>query len=283
MSIERFEQIITLPSGQELFFQIWQPQEHTNSLIISHGLGEHSDCYNNLATQLCKSLNWSIIAWDLQGHGRSSGKRGFVLQFENYLEDFAYFMNFLQKNDFLKQPPALLGHSLGGLITLRYYLEDKPKIKGICLNAPALGLSITPSPIKEKIAKIANSYFPHLTLDSGLKKEDTIQDKDLIELYYRDPLRHTRISPRLFTGMVESFKIAKNFAHEIKAPLLMQLAGQDKVVSTDASLNFFKSLKSLKEGEKKCYLYNESYHDILNDVEKEKAITDLKAFLNELK
>jgi alpha-beta hydrolase superfamily lysophospholipase len=77
--------------------------------------------------------------------------------------------------------------------------------------------------------------------------------------------------------MVESFPLVYDHAPEIKIPVLMQLVGEDRLVSTQAARELFDRLPNKKN---QIILYSESFHEIFNDLDREKAIADLKKFLN---
>lgn len=59
----------------------------------------------------------------------------------------------------------------------------------------------------------------------------------------------------------------------------MQISGKDKLVAPQASLDFYKDLT----GKKKLKLYEESFHEIYNDINKQEGIDDLANFLGEYK
>ena len=72
----------------ELFLQSWvkKGSGQRGLFFITHGISEHSDCYHKLATAMAEK-DWTVFSWDLQGHGRSSGKRGFVPDFAHFARD----------------------------------------------------------------------------------------------------------------------------------------------------------------------------------------------------
>ena len=111
-------------------------------IIITHGLGEHSECYQRLVEGLA-SLNMNIHGWDLRGHGRSEGKRGVIYDFLNFCEDLKIFLKYIQDQHPIS-PIFLLGHSMGGLICNRTLLSlDQPlKIDGLILSSPLCALAI---------------------------------------------------------------------------------------------------------------------------------------------
>ena len=120
--MERLEGSILSFDETELFYQVWKPDgEGRGQIIITHGMGEHSDSYHQLATDLVQD-QWTVYAWDLRGHGRSEGKRGYVNQFTDLIKDFdAFLRNFKSQNQARKNN-FLFGHSMGGLITLLLFV-----------------------------------------------------------------------------------------------------------------------------------------------------------------
>ena len=116
----RFEGSIEGYRGIELFTQSWRSEHHKGTLIVTHGMAEHSDCYNEFA-QYCNEKGWDVFAWDLRGHGRSEGQRGYVDSFDCFEKDLRKVIEFVktEKNG----PYVLFGHSLGGLITIKNLIK----------------------------------------------------------------------------------------------------------------------------------------------------------------
>ena len=56
------------------------------------------------------------------------------------------------------------------------------------------------------------------------------RDPEIQEEHRTDPLRHNRMSPPLFFGMVEGGELLMARAAEIRTPILMLLGGQDTVI-----------------------------------------------------
>lgn len=272
---QRFEGQFDGHDQTELFFQTWTPDNVRGVMILTHGLAEHSECYHPLAKALCDD-GWLVYAWDLRGHGRSEGKRGFVRHLSYYVDDLECFYQLIRK----KHPDvnlAFFGHSMGGLVTLRYLQSKKPNYSALALSSPALGLSVAVPKIKEALAHVAVRWMPTLTMYNEIKYEDLSRDEDMLKSYRADALRHDKISPGLFLSMVESFPLALENAGEIKAPVILQLAGDDRLVSTQAAREFFERLPNKKN---QMIVYPESLHEVFNDLDRDKAVADLKKFLN---
>lgn len=275
--MERLEGTFFSFDGLEIFYQLWQAVGAHSNIIITHGLAEHSECYNELAEELVKD-GINVFAWDLRGHGRSEGKRGVVNQFTDYVDDLEFFINHLKENDFNDvRNFSLLGHSLGGLITLRTLVEKGHLgAESAVLSSPALGIKMEVPAIKKKSAYLLANIAPKFTMRAEIIYKNLHTDAEKLKSYKADPLRHDKISARLFLGMLDSMKIVKDKCHEIYLPILFQLSGKDKVVDTDTSEVLFKYIGSKN---KKIYIYPESLHEIYNDFEKDRVIEDLKLFL----
>src|SRR5437763_8578589 len=58
-----------------LFYRTWQPATDARAaVLITHGLGDHSGRYTDLAESLVAEGN-AVYALDQRGHGRSAGPR----------------------------------------------------------------------------------------------------------------------------------------------------------------------------------------------------------------
>jgi len=272
---QRFEGQFKGSDQTELFFQTWTPDKVRGVILITHGLAEHSECYHSLAKILADD-GWQVYAWDMRGHGRSEGKRGFVKHLSYYIDDLEIFYSLVAKQAG-DHNIVMFGHSMGGLVTLRYLQCKRVKYSALVLSSPALGLSIQVPKLKEALAKVAVKWLPTLTMYNEIKYEDLTRDEEMRKSYRADNLRHDKISPGLFLSMVESFPLALQNAGEIQNPVLMQIAGEDKLVSIDAARELFDRLPNKKN---QLVLYPESYHEAYNDLDRERAIADLKKFIN---
>lgn len=273
--IQRFEGQFNGPDHTELFFQTWTPDKIRGTIILTHGLAEHSESYHHLARILAED-GWEVFGWDMRGHGRSEGKRGFVRHIAYFVDDLEAFHKVVRGRAKSKDI-VFFGHSLGGLVTLRYLQTKSAKPACLVLSSPAVGISAQVPKIKEMLAHVALKWMPTLTMYNEIKYEDLTRSEDMRKAQTQDPLRHDKISPGLFLSMVEGFPLALEHAPELEMPVLMQLSGEDKIVSTEASRALFERLPNKKN---QLIIYPESYHEIYNDLDRDLVISDLKKFLN---
>lgn len=258
------------------YIHIEAPQNRAN-IVLTHGQSEHSGPYHRLFSAL-EELPVSIYTWDLRGHGRSQGQRGYVLNFDEYLNDMKSYIDYLSAaHDLFSKPVILIGHSMGGLIQEKTLLQNMGwSITAQVLSGPWLGLSVEVPLIKDLGAIAIHKVFPRLTLSNSLNYFDLTSDLQVIEEFKKDPLRHSKISAGAYLGGQTVSLEVKAAAHEIKIPTLMQISSKDPIVSSPACREFFKNLGS---SDKSLIEYPDFGHEIYNEVKRAEVFADLKAFL----
>jgi alpha-beta hydrolase superfamily lysophospholipase len=89
---------------------------HESLVIVTHGIAENSLSYHSLA-QIFNDHGYSVLLYDLRGHGRSPGLRGHIGSFKTFLNDLH---RLVEKYRPHFQKIILLGHSLGAGIVNSY-------------------------------------------------------------------------------------------------------------------------------------------------------------------
>jgi alpha-beta hydrolase superfamily lysophospholipase len=269
-------------AGGELFFQSWTSKRAHTTLVLTHGIAEHSDAYARTAQALVP-MGYDIYAMDLRGHGRSEGRRGYIDDFHRFSRDLEKFVAYLHSPQHgplrnSKRPLVMMGHSMGALITLRLLVEWGPATPAhaCVLSSPAMGISMPVPALKELAAKALLKWLPQVTLPNDIKYEHLTHDDSLWRKYPSDPLRHDKISPAMYFGMLDAMEAVRVGAGRIQLPILMQLAGDERIVSRPDSEALYARLGS---PQKELRIYEKSYHEIYNDFERESAFADLHQFL----
>jgi acylglycerol lipase len=247
--------------GVEIFFQSWGVKKPKGVVVIAHGLGEHSGRYSNIIEKL-RGKGISFYALDHRGHGRSGGKRGHVMSFMEYVYDLKLLIDFV-KMDNKKLPLILLGHSMGGVISIKYALAYPEDVSGLILSSAGLVTVLEVPRWKESLGRFFSRNIPGLTMPSGLPPEFISRDAAVVEAYKNDPLVHDKVSTRWFTEFTNASKECLSRASELDMPLLLFHGIDDKLVDYRGTERVYEAAASK---DKTLYLFEGLYHEAMNEL-----------------
>ncbi len=247
-------------------------------VAIVHGLGEHSGRYGALASALVER-RFTVVSLDLPGHGEAPGPRGDAPSWK-FLRDLCVPAMFTVTRGMPGQPPdlpmVLLGHSLGAVLALDYALAHPKAILGLVLSGPAIK-SAPPPAWKVMLARVAVAVAPHIGFDNGLDASGISRDPEVLERREEDPLVHGKITPRVYFGFEEARLRVIAEARRLQVPTLILQGASDRVVNPQGSLE----VNGLApHGMVRLITYRDGYHEVFNDLDREKAIQDLVGWLD---
>ena len=268
------------PSGRRLYCRTWAPVSMDGAaILIVHGFGEHSGRYEVIARWLAERGR-CVYAYDQMGHGRSSGARGHVTQFEDYLDDLEFMLRRVSSSP-TEPLPILVGHSLGGLIAATLACERAPAISRLVLSGPALALGGDVSRIRVAAARLLCRFIPRFSMEAGLDPDALSRDPEVVRGYREDPWVHGRMSASLAMGMMERQGTTSTSAGEVSVPTLLMHGESDALCSVDRSRVFFEGLSADMASRSEIRVYPGLRHEIFNEPEQEEIFQHLFSWLKE--
>ena len=119
-------------------------------LVLVHGGGAHAHWWDHIAPLL--ALDRRVLALDLSGHG-DSGRR------DTYtLDAWATEVLAVAADAGLTEPPTVIGHSMGGLVTLRLASLFGARLAGaVVIDSPVRNRDLTP---EEMAARERRAFGP---------------------------------------------------------------------------------------------------------------------------
>jgi len=265
--------------GTRIFYRRWVPQKARFQLVVSHGLGEHSGRYGHVVDAL-GPLGASFWILDHRGHGDSQGKRGHVNDFNDYVGDLKRLVSMAAADGGADFPTLLLGHSMGGLIALSFARQYPRDMDGLIISSPLLGVNPLPSLLLRAMARLLSIVWPSLSLGNKLDPALISHDADQVAAYMQDERVHAAISARWFVQCLAEIHRTGNAASGIRTPVLMQIAGDDRLVDPKASLAYY---AAMTVSDKTLCHYETLYHEVYNETppEREQVLDDLRDWISE--
>ncbi len=258
-----------------LFEQTWKAENAKGVVLITHGIAEHSGRYDHVAQALV-SGGYTVIGFDLRGHGKSSGKRNYINSFQDYLNDLQDVL-VRAKGTYPDLPLFLFGHSMGGGILALYTIERKPEVSGILLSAASVKVSDEISPLLQKLSGIISAILPKLPVVK-LESKDISKDPNVVKAYDTDPLNYRGgVLARTGSELLKSTKKISAQAAAISLPILIMHGTSDKLADVSGSKMLFEKVSSK---DKTLKLYDGLYHEILNEPEQDQVKSDMLSWLN---
>lgn len=264
--------------GHRIFWTSWGMTEvgpEAPVVVLVHGYGEHIGRYDHVARFL-NAGGLGVIGIDLRGHGQSEGARGLVYRYDEYLVDVAAAFDVASRQH-PGGPRVLLGHSNGGLISVRYTLcESGQRPEYLVVSGPLLGLSIEVPGWKAALGRGLSRLRPETALPNDIEARLLSHDADIVARYGTDPLVHHVATARYFTEMQAAIEDVFQRAHTLTLPVLMMVGGEDQVVDPAGVRRLFHAVGA---EDKQHIEYEGFYHEIFNETERARVLGDLQTWL----
>jgi alpha-beta hydrolase superfamily lysophospholipase len=216
---------------------------------------------------------FAVTALDLRGRGLSDGERFYIDSIDDYVSDLSLTIDFA-KAMHPDLPIYLLGHSAGGVTSVTYALDHQDKLDGLICESFAFRV-FAPN-FALKLLEGASHFVPHAHV-LKLKMEDFSRDPEWVAQLLADPLTLDEVQP---VSTVAAFaRAGERFDREfarIAIPVLILHGTADKATRPDGSKQFFEEAGS---ADKTLKLYEGHYHDLLNDLDREKVMDDIVAWI----
>ncbi|XP_059966349.1 monoglyceride lipase isoform X1 [Mesoplodon densirostris] len=269
--------------GQYLFCRYWKPSGTPRALVfVSHGAGEHCGRYDELARMLV-GLELLVFAHDHVGHGQSEGERMVVSDFQVFIRDVLQHVDVVQK-DHPGLPIFLLGHSMGGAISILTAVERPGHFSGMVLISPLVLanpesattfkdhsrssehllkmasksiISCIPLPFRVLAAKVLNLVLPNASL-GRIDSSTLSRNKTEVDIYNTDPLI-CRAGLKVCFGiqLLNAVSRVERALPKLTLPFLLLQGSADRLCDSRGA---YLLMESAKSQDKTLKIYEGAYH-----------------------
>lgn len=261
--------------GTVLPVRSWLPQGGAVRAVVValHGFNDYSNAFASPGSYLSRH-GIACYAYDQRGFGRSPG-RGLWAGVEAYTSDLSTFAQEIRKLH-PSVPLFVLGESMGGAVTIVAMSgNNTPPVDGVILVAPAVWGRDTMPWYQRWMLAVAAHTVPWFELTGkglGVVPSD---NSEMLRGVGRDPLviKATRIDA--LYGLTNLMDEALSRVDKLFLPTLVQYGKNDQVIPKEPT---FLMLDKAPKTTRKAF-YMQGYHMLLRDLQGEKPLTDIVAWV----
>ena len=246
-----------------IYTHTWEIEGGRGGVVVVHGYGEHIGRYEHVADALVRH-GAVVHGVDHIGHGKSTGERVLVPDFEHVVDDFHELATRVRDP---RLPTVLIGHSMGGMIAARYAQRYGHELAALVLSGPVLGRWDAAAGL------LAQDEIPDTPIDP-----DTLsRDPGVGKAYVDDPLVwHGRFRRTTLEAFVTCFDRIRADGPLGALPTFWVHGEDDQLVPIDATREGIDALRGVVFEEK---VYPGARHEIFNETNKDEVLADVTAFV----
>ena len=261
--------------NDNLYYQSWLLDGTPSAvLVIVHGMAEHCGRYTNIINHFVPG-GFAVYGFDLCGHGRSDGMRGYVERFADYLSDLKAFMDIVRH----KHADArifIMGHSMGGTVATAYAVQHQGEFDGLIVSGMLLKVGSSLSPVHIALARILSRLSPRMGI-SVIDASTISRDEEVVAAYVNDPLVYRgKVRARLGGELIKTMRALPHQLSEITLPILIMHGTEDRLSEPHSSEMLYQGVAST---DKTLNLYQGFYHEVFNEPGREQVLADMEAWL----
>ncbi|MFP4364381.1 MAG: lysophospholipase [Spirochaetia bacterium] len=250
--------------GTTIFYRSLEAEGPEKAVcLILHGLHEHSERYIHVMEEF-SSWGISTYAPDHRGHGRTAKTMGHIESFQKVRKDIIQLTEYI-RNSHPEKPLFILGHSMGGLLTLYTLEETQDLFTGAILSGAAMDVAGSVPGIMKSLSGLLAAVLPLLPVQE-LDTDNATKNRKMVKESKSDPFfNHGKVRAKTGAEMLKTMDYLKPRLKNIKTPVLILQGTEDVLVPTTAAELIFREIGS---EDKKKKLFDGLYHELLNEPER---------------
>ncbi|OIJ18955.1 hypothetical protein BKP45_14605 [Anaerobacillus alkalidiazotrophicus] len=171
--------------NEETAVHVFEPVSVKGTVLLIHGYFDHTGSLKNMINFFLKK-HWRVISYDLQGHGLSSGNRGEISDFIQYVETLKKVLTYCQQSQY--KINSVIAHSTGAAIISYFLLQSKASFEKVIFLAPLV------RPTKWRFILAASKIVPYFKSKLNRKFKINSGDNNYLDFVKKDPLQSKYIS-----------------------------------------------------------------------------------------
>lgn len=232
--------------GYAFYVQRYSPQGNPKGRVMYlHGIRSHGRWYERSCRELA-AAGYEVHFLDRRGSGWNTSRRGDCPSFRRLLDDvIEYAMELRTRSAGL--PMFVAGISWGGKLALGISARKPGLVDGVMLITPGLKPQIHPPLARRLRVALARCLRPTKLFDVPLNEPELFTaNADWQRFIREDPWGLQQATARF---LFESFRFdiyLRRVAGKVCVPVLLQLAGKDRILDNPATRKYLTRLTGAK-------------------------------------
>ncbi len=222
----------TFQSGPfTLAAHLFTPARPRGTVLLLHGYLDHSGTHTKAIRHLLEQ-GFAVAAYDLPGHGLSSGTRADIRDFSDYSTAFVDFLRLCRES--MPPPYHVVAHSTGAAIVSSALLANPDiALDQVVLLAPLVRSAFW------HLSTVAAAVFDPFIDEIPRVFRNNSSDPTFIDFTRRDPLQPNRTTIDWLQAIAAWNKRVKTYPPSPKAIVIIQ-GDEDSIIDWDYNLAFLK-------------------------------------------
>ncbi|MGB2631284.1 MAG: alpha/beta fold hydrolase [Candidatus Omnitrophota bacterium] len=269
---------IAARDGAEIYYREWKGDPEKDVLVYLHGIESHTGWFVDTA-ELLNKRGYRIYAMERRGSGINRTNRGYMKNYHVLVDDLRRVLEHVKKENPGKKV-YLMGLCWGGKLAVTYAALKYSLIDGLILISPAIKTKVD-LPLWQKVDVLFSNFLkPKKLFDVPIEDSMFTKNPKYLEFIKNDKLKLNRVTARFFFETAKMDMCFNKIAGRIHAPIMLLLAGDDRVVDNSGVRKWFE-----REGsqDKTLKVYQGSCHSLEFEEEAKGLVDDICRWVDEHK
>lgn len=263
--------------GYKLHYRHFQPVGMSKGTIVFiHGIQSHGGWYETSCKKFAQA-GYRVLFLDRRGSGLNEVSRGDSPSFRTLLDDLKEFLQY-QRKEIAGATPLILGAiSWGGKIAFGLEIRIANLVDGFILLAPGFCPKVHPTRKERFFIALGSLFSPRRLFNIPLNDPELFTSNPAAQKFLKeDPLALRKATARFLLDSVRLDFYLRIFRTKISKPILLLIAGQDKIIDNEKTIAFVKRFAS---GSLIVREYPEAHHTFEFEPEPQKHIEEIEEWL----
>jgi len=255
------------------------PGKGQGCVVCIHGVASHAGWYEYSCRRIGEA-GYTVAFLDRRGAGMNALARGDTPSFRRLVDDLAEFLEAFPEHysDRLQKKPVLVAISWGGKLALALEKRRPGRTSALALLCPGIFPRVGPA-LRDRLGITWSRLVSPARLFAVPLSEPELftANRHWQDFIRTDPLFLRQATARFFFESVRLDWYIKRAGRHVRVPLLLMLAGEDRIIQNARTRGFIEQFPSV---DKRILEYAGAHHTLEFEPNPDRYLGDLVDWLN---